>query len=63
MAKVIIGRHGLANKPKKQVLSDWWEDAIKEGLSVNCGISNPGFQFIMVYWADFGPVLGQSEGL
>lgn len=52
MASVIIGIHGLANKPEKQLLSDWWETAIKEGLKKNCAVQNPDFQFIMVYWRD-----------
>ena len=49
MASVIIGTHGLANKPEKQLLSDWWETAIKEGLKKNCEVHDPDFQFIMVY--------------
>lgn len=52
MAKVIIGIHGLANKPSKTTLSDWWEKSLIEGLKVNCGIKNPSFNFTMVYWAD-----------
>lgn len=53
MAKIIIGIHGLANKPKEKVLKDWWKWSIAEGLTKNCKISNPTFKFEMVYWADF----------
>ncbi len=52
MAGVIIGIHGLANKPEKSLLSTWWETALREGLSKNCGIHDAEFQFIMAYWAD-----------
>ncbi len=33
MPKVIVGIHGLANKPKKDILTDWWEKSIKERLN------------------------------
>lgn len=52
MANLIIGIHGLSNKPPKSTLSDWWKAAIKEGLDQNCGIEDADFEFEMVYWAD-----------
>ncbi len=52
MSKIIIGIHGLANKPAKDVLEDWWKKSIAEGLQVNCGIPNPEVQFKIVFWAD-----------
>ncbi len=52
MAKVIVGIHGLANKPASDVLADWWEKAIREGLVKNCDVGNAPFSFHMVYWAD-----------
>jgi hypothetical protein len=52
MSKVIVGIHGLANKPEKDILADWWEKSIREGLNKNCEIADPEFQFEMVYWAD-----------
>ena len=52
MSKVIVGIHGLANKPEKETLADWWEKSIREGLAKNCGVTNPDFEFKMVYWAD-----------
>ena len=52
MADVVLGIHGLANKPEKPTLSAWWEAAIREGLDKNCGVQNADFQYIMVYWAD-----------
>ena len=52
MANVIIGIHGLANKPKKDVLSDLWEKSKREGLSKNCKAQSADFRFVMVHWAD-----------
>ena len=52
MDKVIVGIHGLANKPKMDVLDKWWQDSIREGLKKNCGIDDATFDFRMVYWAD-----------
>lgn len=52
MAKVIIGIHGLANKPPKDELRDWWRAALVEGLQKNTGLAAPQFDFQMVYWAD-----------
>ncbi len=49
---LIIGIHGLANKPPKPVLSKWWQDAIKEGLLKNEQVIDPKFDFEMVYWAN-----------
>ena len=49
---LIIGIHGLANKPKKKVLSDWWERSINEGLLVSNNITGANYDFQMVYWAD-----------
>ncbi len=49
---IIIGIHGLANKPEEKTLEDWWKKSISEGLEENCGVKNPSFDFEMVYWAD-----------
>lgn len=51
MAKVIIGIHGLGNKPPKEMLEDWWRKAMLEGLDK---LSKPyDFpKFELVYWAD-----------
>ena len=52
MAKVIVGIHGLANKPEKEVLKEWWEESLREGLKINEKINSPTFEFHMVHWAD-----------
>ena len=52
MANVIIGIHGLANKPSKNTLQQWWEASIRQGLLHNCR-QDPEFTFDLVYWADF----------
>lgn len=49
--KVIIGVHGLANKPQKSTLATWWRKSLIEGLE-NIGVKNPDFEFRLVYWAD-----------
>ncbi|MCW8930307.1 MAG: alpha/beta hydrolase [Gammaproteobacteria bacterium] len=51
MSKIIIGIHGLANKPPENILKSWWELSIKEGLHKNLN-QNISFDFDMVYWAD-----------
>lgn len=54
MAKVIIGIHGLANKPPRPEHRDGWLAAINEGFD-NLKLSpafNPDTQFVDVYWAD-----------
>jgi len=52
MAKIIIGIHGLANRPPKDVHEQWWKKALVEGLEKNCQMQNPTFDFQMVHWAD-----------
>ena len=51
MPKIIIGIHGLGNKPPKKTLEKWWKQAIVDGLkNYNYPISK--FKFELVYWAD-----------
>lgn len=52
MSKIIIGIHGLANKPHQDILEDWWNKSIVEGLNVNEDIQDMNLNFQMVYWAD-----------
>jgi len=35
MANIIIGIHGLGNKPPKPLLEHWWKLAMIEGLKTN----------------------------
>jgi hypothetical protein len=51
MSKIIIGIHGLKNKPPKRILRRWWKMAIEDGLK---SIKHHGksFKFVLVYWAD-----------
>jgi len=48
---VIIGIHGLGNKPDRALLTEWWRAAIDEGLE-RIGQPIPAFEFELVYWAD-----------
>ncbi|MFQ5783329.1 MAG: hypothetical protein ACE5H8_00715, partial [Alphaproteobacteria bacterium] len=52
MSGIIVGIHGLANKPPKTRLTGFWRQSIAEGLEKSCRISHPRFDFRMVYWAD-----------
>lgn len=51
MKKVVIGVHGLGNKPPKYLLEKWWKDAIEEGFGNN-DAKNDLPKFELVYWAD-----------
>lgn len=51
MSKIIIGIHGLGNKPPKEILEEWWIKSICEGLkNIDRFQFKPKFE--MVYWAD-----------
>jgi len=51
MAKIIIGIHGLGNKPSKEILQDWWKKSMIEGLrNIDEDIELPVFE--LIYWAD-----------
>ena len=52
MKNIIIGIHGLANKPPKTLLAKYWKTSIEEGLTRNLGIRNLNFHFALVYWAN-----------
>lgn len=60
MAKIIIGIHGLGNKPEKDLLEEWWIFAISEGFKL-AGIKNQKFKLELVYWADL--IYDQPESL
>lgn len=51
MSQVIIGVHGLGNKPPKEMLEKWWVESIREGYQLS-GYSKINFNFELVYWAD-----------
>jgi hypothetical protein len=51
MKKVIIGIHGLGNKPSPRLLKEWWKQSMVEGLvAINKYHTLPVFE--LVYWAD-----------
>jgi len=52
MSKVIIGIHGLSNKPSKELLEKWWKQSIIEGLNNVFKDDTPDFKFELVYWTD-----------
>lgn len=49
MSKVIIGIHGMGNKPERKQLEKWWKAAIHEGLEKT--IRYRFIRFQLVYWA------------
>jgi hypothetical protein len=51
LSKIIIGIHGLGNKPPKNVLENWWKLSLQEGLNT-MGQPWQKFNFELVYWAD-----------
>lgn len=52
MGKIIIGIHGLANKPPQKELEEYWYNSIAEGLD-NIGANIERREFKLVYWADY----------
>lgn len=50
--KIIIGIHGLSNKPSPEILKDGWSKAMLEGLEKNSGIKLTSLNFKSIYWAD-----------
>lgn len=50
MKSVIIGIHGLRNKPPKYILTNWWQKSIREGFARH-NIPLNKFNFTMAYWA------------
>lgn len=60
---LIIGIHGLANKPPVDEKTRWWKAAISEGLARNLGLAYAPFAFDFVYWADLrydAPLAGDA---
>ena len=51
MKHIIIGIHGLSNKPSKKTLRRWWLRSIREGLK-SIGQARVKIPFELVYWAD-----------
>jgi len=50
--KLVIGIHGLNNKPRPDVLRDWWTAAVDEGISRNCEGQRVDVDLELAYWAD-----------
>lgn len=51
MNKIIIGIHGLSNKPERQIHARAWIDSINEGLA-NIKNETPEYEFRLVHWSD-----------
>jgi len=51
MKSVVIGIHGLGNKPPEKLLRSWWLESIQEGM-VKAGKAGPDVPFDLACWAD-----------
>lgn len=51
MERVIIGIHGMGNKPAQHLLEEWWTMALKEGVRLS-GHPARDIPFKLAYWAD-----------
>ncbi len=49
--KIIIGIHGLGNKPPRRLLKVWWKKSICDGL-LSIGYPQNLFNFEIAYWSD-----------
>lgn len=49
-ASIIIGIHGLSNKPPEEDLRKGWRASILEGLARNCRVQLHDLPFELVYW-------------
>lgn len=52
MAYIILGAHGLANKPPANVLMGYCKAALLEGLARNCGNTEQKIEYKGIYWVD-----------
>lgn len=52
MSAVLIGIHGLRNKPPKYILAGWWKKSIIEGFRV-VNMPLPRFSLEIAYWAQY----------
>jgi len=50
MSEIVIGIHGMGNKPPPKTLTRWWKASVREGLK-RIKKSKLGFNFKLVYWA------------
>ena len=51
MSKILVGIHGLKNKPPEDILEEWWRIALLEGLQ-GIGHQLQPLPFELVYWAN-----------
>jgi len=49
--QIILGIHGLGNKPPSDILAQWWLNSMREGLA-RIGKTRLHIPFELVYWAD-----------
>ena len=52
MSEIIIGIHGMGNKPPPKTLKRWWQASIREGLK-SIKKADLAFDFELVYWAHY----------
>jgi len=52
METILIGIHGLRNKPSKYLLTKWWKKSIDEGFRI-INMPPPPFTLEIAYWAQY----------
>lgn len=52
MKTVLVGIHGLRNKPSKYLLTRWWKESIDEGFRV-VNLPLPRYSLEIAYWAQY----------
>lgn len=59
MSHIILGIHGLGNKPPKEQHGPDWLKAIHEGLERNCSLTGAQIHFDLIFWApiNYDPLL------
>ncbi|MBN1759752.1 MAG: hypothetical protein JW863_15600 [Chitinispirillaceae bacterium] len=62
MKTVVIGIHGLRNKPPADLLTKWWIKSIVEGFRV-INLPVPRFSFKLAYWAQYMHPLPQDSAV
>jgi hypothetical protein len=52
LSKIVVGVHGLGNKPPEDLLKSWWERSLCDGLNT-IGHPQQLFKLEMAYWAHY----------
>ena len=62
MKTILIGIHGLRNKPPKYLLTSWWRKSIDEGFRI-VNIPLPYYSLEIAYWAQYMHIRPQDSAI